>query len=152
MIQGMRCAAGVAALAIVAIEFSGCAALSPERSLRSTMTLAPGQAVRGQFQIPDGSRGLVQFQRENGKTGVPPYPEATTWTGDRAVLIAFPEDTKLPGELALGFASQWIEDGRTLQVVVRNTSARPATFDWIVTGPSDAVATWDVSGAATAVR
>ena len=96
--------------------------------------------------MPGGSRGLVQFQREAPKKGVAPWPEATTWTsGDRSVLIAFPDDPQSPSEGPLGYASQWLEGGRVCQVVVRNTSTQPATFDWIVTGPTHAIANWDVS-------
>jgi hypothetical protein len=129
-----------------ACALSACAALAPNRSLQSTMTLAPGQTVTGRFASPDGSDCLVQLQRQAPRTGVPPYPDATTWTGgDAQVLIAFPDNPAFPSEHPLGYASNWLRDGAACRVVVRNTSTEPATFDWIVTGPCDAVADWDVS-------
>jgi hypothetical protein len=132
---------------------TACAALTPDRSLRSTMTLAPGQSVTGRFTSPGGDDCLVQLQRRAPKTGVAPYPGATTWTnGDARVLIAFPDDAAFPAEQPLGYASQWLRDGAACRVVVRNTSTAPATFDWIVTGTSDAVVDWDASSSTATTR
>jgi len=138
--------ANLVSLVVLASALAACAALTPNRSLQSTMTLAPGQTVTGRFETPGGSDCLVQLQRQAPRTGVPPYLDATTWTsGDARVLIAFPDDATFPSEHPLGYASQWLRDGAACRVVVRNASTAPATFDWIVTGPSDAVADWDVS-------
>jgi len=140
-------------LAIVAAALSACAALTPDRSLQSTMTLAPGQTVTGRFASPGGGDCLVRLQRQAPKTGVPPYPDATTWTsGDARVLIAFPDNAASSVEHPLGYSSQWLRDGAACRVVVRNTSTEPTTFDWIVTGPSDAVADWDVSAPVTSSK
>ena len=140
------------AVASTALALSACAALMPDRSIQSTMTLAPGQSVKGRFEIPGGGRGLVQFQRQPPKKGVQPFPEATTWTGDGKVRIAFPDDPVLPAEGQLGYVSYWLEDGRVCETVVRNATAEPVTFDWIVTGATDAVVNWDLSSPAMMVQ
>ncbi len=145
MLPSMRSIAGTVAFAALLVPLCGCAALRPDRSVQSIMTLAPGQSVAGQFEIPDGSRGLVRFQRGEPTKGVAPYPDATTWIGDGKVTIAFP-DMAASSEGPLGYAQIWLEDGRVCRVVVRNADARPVTFGWSVKGPSDAVANWDLSG------
>jgi hypothetical protein len=137
-----------ASVLVVACALSACAALTPNRSVQSTMTLAPGQTVTGRFVSPRGGGCLVQLQRQAPRTGVPPHPESTTWTGDDGVRIAFPDNPMSASEQPLGYASNWLKDGAACRVVVRNTSSEPATFDWIVTGPFDAVADWDVSSPA----
>lgn len=133
------------AILVALAALAGCAA---DRAVGSTMTLAPGQTAAGSFWVPDGGRSLAQFWRELPRKGVRPYPEATTWNSkgdDGAVLLAFP-GTTLPEEHPMGYAQQWMVDGGRCRVVVRNASDRPATFTWVVTGSSDAVADWDLSG------
>ena len=68
------------------------------------------------------------------------------------MLVAFPDDVAFPAEQPLGYASQRLRDGAACRVGVRNASAEPATFDWIVTGSSDAVADWDVSATAATTK
>jgi hypothetical protein len=128
----------------VVLSAGGCAVFSPDREVRSTVTLAPGQVVRGRFEISGGSVGLVKFHAMPSSVGVPPHEEATTWNGDGRVLIAF-SDTALAEERPLGYAQQWLPDGCAIRVVVRNTTTQPSTFTWTVTGSSDAVVDWDVS-------
>jgi hypothetical protein len=138
-----------ASVGVAACVLSACAALTPDRSLQSTMTLAPGQSVAGRFSSPGGGDCLVQLQRRASRTGVSPYRDATTWTGgDGDVLVAFPDVPISSSEQPLGYASNWLRHGAACRVVVHNTSSEPATFDWIVTGPFDAAADWDVSSPA----
>jgi len=134
-------------LLLAAAALGGCAALAPDRTIQSTMTLAPGQSVSGRFEVPDGGSGYVVFQREAGRKGVEPFPEATTWTSDGKILITFVDAPFPSGEHPLGYASWNIGDGLARRVVVRNTDDRPVTFDWIVRSSSNAIADWDVSGA-----
>jgi hypothetical protein len=110
------------------------------------MTLAPGQIASGSFEIPGGGRGLAQFWRELPSRGGSPSPDSVTWNRnvDGAVLLAFP-GTSLPEERPMGYAQHWMTDGSRCRVVVRNVSDRPASFTWVLTGPADAVADWDVS-------
>lgn len=128
-----------------ALLLGGCAALAPDRSVCSTMTLAPGQTARGRFEAPDGGRSLVQFHSGEPRKGVPPHPEMTTWVGSDELLVTFP-DSVLPGERRMGYAQLGVDGDHSFTVVVRKAATEPATFGWIVTGTSDAVAHWDLSG------
>jgi hypothetical protein len=138
----------IVGLAGAALSLSACAALLPDRSVRSTMTLAPGQTASGRIQARDGSGGFVVFTRGDPKIAGPetPFSGSTIYPGDDAIVISFPDDPPgVPLETTFSYASHGLADGRVCRVVLRNTSNAPATFIWTVRGPSDAVADWDVS-------
>src|SRR5688572_21927332 len=126
----------LAGILVALVALGGCAALAPDRTLQSTMTLAPGQTATGSIEIPDGGRGLAQFWQNAPRKVGSADSAAVVWTGGGDVLLAFP-DSRLPAERPLGYSHQWLEDGSKRRVVVRNVSERPATFTWVVKGSSD---------------